>query len=173
MMPTRKNNRAAATRRHGNSRAVSRKVCPPGQRYRKSFVRRFSTKIRERGYTVKKGDLTYRAYPTSGAMVVHSACVKDQRLETHRPPGFKPIGPLRKGELKKYGYTYRKDSHKRHAALRHAVKEFGALNLFHKLDAVAKLAVRKAPDAAKVFREDRDWVREHLGPLHKPKANHH
>ena len=139
-----------------------RKQCPPGKILRKAYVRRFRTNVRERGYTVKRGSQTYRAYPTKTSTVVQSACVKDVGL-----PGKGPqeITPLRKGELMKHGYSFRKSDLDRHEALRKAIKEFGALGIYRKLDAVAKLSVRAAPKASAIFKKDRDWVRKRFGPL--------
>jgi len=33
------------------------------------------------------------------------------------------------------------------------------------LNAVAKLTTRTAPDASKVFKADRNWIRDNYGPL--------
>lgn len=139
-----------------------RKACPPGKILRKAYVRRFRTNIRERGYTVKRGSQLYRAYPKKSTTVVQAACVKDVGL-----PGKGPqeIGPMRKGELLKHGYSYRKNDISRHEALRKAVKEFGPLGVYRKLDAVAKLSVRAAPKASVIFKKDRDWVKKRLGPI--------
>ena len=139
-----------------------KKVCPPGYILRKAYVRRYTTAVREKGYTVHKGNKTYRAYPTSGSTIVKASCVKDVGL---KGKGEQKIAPLRKGELLKHGYSYRKSYEKRHAALRKAAKEFGALGIYRKLNAVAKLSKRSAPDASKIFEKDRDWVRQALGPL--------
>jgi hypothetical protein len=146
----------------GNTTVNVRKVCPPGKILRKAYVRRFRTNIRERGYTVKRGSQVYKAYPRASSTVVQAACIKDQGL-----PGKGPqeIGPLRKGELLKYGYSYKKSDLDRHEALRRAVKEFGVMGVYRKLDAVAKLSVRVAPRASSVFKKDRDWVKKRLGPL--------
>ncbi len=155
---------ARRLRSHGinNTTINVRKACPPGKILRKAYVRRFKTNIRERGYTVKRGSQTYRAYPKKSATIVQAACVKDAGL-----PGKGPqqIAPLRKGELMKHGYTYRKSDIERHEALRKAAKEFGVLGVYRKLDAVAKLSVRAAPKASAIFKKDRDWVRKRLGPL--------
>lgn len=139
-----------------------RKKCPPGQILRKAYVRRYKTNVRERGYTVKRGNQVYRVYPKSSSTIVQAACVKDKGL-----PGKGPeeITPLRKGELLKYGYVYKKSDLDRHEALRKAAKEFGPLGLYRKLDAIAKLSIRAAPKASAIFKKDRDWVRKRLGPL--------
>ncbi len=77
----------------------------------------------------------------------------------------KLIGPLRKGELKKHGYSTFNKTAKRRSALRKAVKEFGALGVYRKLNAVAKLGVRTMPNVAKTFKRNRNWVRKTYGPL--------
>jgi hypothetical protein len=140
----------------------TRKVCPPGFILRKAYVRKYTTGIRQKGYTVKKGDKTYRAYPSSGSTIVKASCIKDRGKEGKGP---QEIGPLRKGELLKHGYTYRKGTDERHSALRKAAKEFGALGVYRKLNAVAKLSSRSEPQIAKVFKADREWVKRELGPL--------
>ncbi|NBO59417.1 MAG: hypothetical protein EBU82_00435 [Flavobacteriia bacterium] len=149
---------------HGmtNTTVNVRKACPPGKILRKAYVRRFRTNIRERGYTVKRGSQVYKAYPRATSTVVQAACIKDKGL-----PGKGPqeIAPLRKGELMKHGYSYRKSDLDRHEALRKAAKEFGALGIYRKLDAVAKLSVRAAPRASAIFKKDRNWVKRRLGPL--------
>lgn len=140
----------------------AKKVCPPGYILRKAYVRRYTTGIREKGYTVRRGNKTYRAYPTSGSTVVKASCIKDVGL---KGKGEQKIGPLRRGELLKHGYSYRKSYDERHAALRKAAKEYGPLGIYRKLNAVAKLSKRSAPDASKVFEKDRNWIKQTLGPL--------
>jgi hypothetical protein len=140
----------------------TRKVCPPGYILRKAYVRKYTTGIKEKGYTVHRGNKTYRAYPSSGSTVVKASCIKDRGKEGKGPQA---IGPLRRGELLKHGYTYRKSSDERHAALRKAAKEFGPLGLYRKLNAVGKLSSRTEPQIAKVFKADRNWVKKELGPL--------
>jgi hypothetical protein len=142
--------------------ANTRKVCPPGKILRKAYVRRYTTGIRKKGYTVRRGNKTYRAYPKSKSTIVKAACIEDRGLKGKGP---QQIGPLRKGELLKHGYSYRKPADVRHAALRKAEKEFGALGIYRKLNAVAKLSKRTAPQASRVFKEDRDWIRKTMGPL--------
>jgi len=142
--------------------ANSTRKCPPGEIRRKAYVRKYSTGVRERGFTVRRKGQSYRAYPRSGSMIVKSACVKDKGLPGKGPDLF---GKLKKGELKKYGYVYRQTREARHSALRRAVKEYGPLDLFRKLDAVAKLTRRTVPEASRVFKSDREWVRQVLGPL--------
>ena len=140
----------------------TRKVCPSGYILRKAYVRKYTTGVRDRGFTVHRGNKTYRAYPSSDSTIVKASCIKDRGLKGKGPQA---IGPLRKGELLKHGYVYRKSSDERHSALRKAVKEFGPLGVYRKLNAVAKLSSRTEPQISKVFKADRNWVKEELGPL--------
>lgn len=142
-------------------------ICPPGQVLRKAYVRKYSNTIRKKGYTVRRGTQVYRAYPSGEGMVVKAACVKDRGLAGKGPEA---ITPLRRGELRKYGYIYRNPALERKEALRKAVKAYGVLGVYRKLDAVAKLAKRTAPKASKIFKDDRDWVRKRFGPLRAPQV---
>jgi hypothetical protein len=138
-------------------RSLKRKACPPGQIERKAYVRKYTTAVRKAGFTVKrKSGTTYRVYPTASSTVIEPKCVKDLGL-----PGKGPqkLTPLRKGELTKHGYHYKDEQEKRHAALTKAIKEFGRLGVFRKLDAVAKLTERSLPEASRIYGMDRDWVR--------------
>lgn len=139
-------------------RSLARKVCPPGQIERKGYVRKFSTAVRAIGYTRKtKSGKIVQVKPSAKSTVVESRCVKNTGKPGKGVP--KPIGPLRKGELKKHGYSFRAGEDTRHTALRHAIADYGALGVFRKLDAVAKLTERTIPEAAKVYEKDRNWVR--------------
>jgi hypothetical protein len=154
----------ARLRRAHKPKNTTRK-CPPGQIARKGYIRRFSSGIKATGYTVKrKSGRSYRVYPKKKSTYVKSSCVKDRGLKGKAAPG-EQIGPLRKGELKKYGYVYRLPTDQRHSALRKAVSAYGPLSVYRKLNAVAKLAVRTAPDASRAFKADRNWIRETYGPL--------
>ena len=139
--------------------------CPPGKIARKGYIRRFSSGIKATGYTVKRKDgVTYKVYPKKKATYVKSACITDLGRKGKAAPG-EQIGPLRKGELKKYGYVYRLPSQQRHNALRKAVGAYGPLSVYRKLNAVAKLSLRTAPEASMAFKADRNWIRETYGPL--------
>ena len=144
-------------------KSLARKACPPGMIERKAFVRKYSTSVRQKGFTVTRSGKTYRVRPKSGPSIVNSKCVKNTGKPGKGVPN--PIGPLRKGELNKYGYSYTETEEKRHAALRRAVGAYGTLGVYRKLDAVAKLTERTAPKASDVFEKDRDWVKSHFGPL--------
>ena len=138
---------------------VGRKLtCKKGYIVRKGYVRRYTTALRKRGFTRVRNGVKTKVFPSSKSTYVKAACIKDTGLPGSIPEDEK-IGPLRKGELIKHGYQFRLPIEKRHEALKSAIKEFGALNTFRKLDAVAKLSVRTSPTASKVFAMDRDWVK--------------
>ena len=135
--------------------------CPPGQVSRKGYVRRFGTSVMQKGYTVKKhSGKPYHIKPDKQSVYVKPSCVKDRGdPKVKAPAPDKVVGYLRKGELKKHGYIYLKSSEERHAALKKAVQEFGALGVYHKLDIIAKLSKYRVPNAARIFKEDRNWIR--------------
>ena len=142
--------------------ANNTRKCPPGQIRRKAYVRRFTSGVKEKGYTVRReGAKPYRIYPTRNYTVVRSGCIKNRGLPGKGTASGNTLTPLRKGELRKHGYIYRLPADQRKEALRKAVKEFGALGVFRRLDAVAKLSKRTVPQAAHTFESDRDWVKSH------------
>lgn len=128
--------------------------CPKGQILRAPYVRRYSTTVRKEGFNVRRGNKTFRVYPEAKSVLVKAKCVEDKGL----PGKGDTIGPLRKGELAKYGYKAQLGREARHAALKKAIDVYGPLGVFHKLDAITKLTQRTAPDAHKVFKTDREWV---------------
>ena len=127
-----------------------KKKCPPGKVLRAPFTRKYTNRVRKAGFNVKRGNKTVRVYPTSKTVLVEATCIDGKAV----------IGPLKEGELTKYGYSARVSREKRHLALKKAVIVYGALNVFHKLDAITKLTIRTAPDAHKIFKADIDWLRK-------------
>jgi hypothetical protein len=135
--------------------------CPPGHILRRGYTRKFREEVKREGYTVRRGEKVFMVKPKRDATYVSPACVKDRGLPGRGTASGKTIGPLKKGELLKYGYSFRLADSVRHRALKKAVAAYGALTTYRKLDAVAKLSLRTAPDAAKIFALDRDWIRKH------------
>jgi hypothetical protein len=115
----------------------------------------------ERGYTVKRASgKEYHIKPDKKSVYVKPSCIKDRgdpRVKTPAPGDR--IGFLRKGELKKHGYVYIKGREERHEALKKAIKEFGSLGVYRKLDIIAKLSKYRVPEASRVFKEDREWLK--------------
>lgn len=150
-----------STRRHRRYTGTL-KSCSPGKILRVPYIRRFATAVRQKGYTrkTKTGKVIYVKPTKKSAILIPAACINDKGK---KGKGTQRIGPLRKGELAKYGYSASKSDSERHRALRHAIGRLGSSNVYHKLDAVAKLSVRTAPDKSKIFAEDRDWVKRLFG----------
>jgi len=116
-----------------------------------------------KGYTVKRADgKEYRVYPESKSVFVKPSCIKDKGEPGIKTPSSgEGIGLLRKGELKKHGYIYNESVSERQTALKKAIKEFGTLGVYHKLDAIAKLSKYSVPEASRVFKSDREWLKDH------------
>ena len=140
----------------------TRKACSSGKILRAAYIRRYATAVRQQGYTrkTKAGKVIRIVLKKTSPTLVAAACIKDRGK---KGKGTQKIGPLREGELSALGYSTKKSRVERHAALRKAVKKFGPNNVFHKLDAVAKLSVRTAPDKSRIFSADRNWVRNQFG----------
>lgn len=143
-------------------KSLARRVCPPGQIERKAYVRKYTSTVRKQGFTVSRNGKTYKVLPSAKSAFVKSKCIKSSGT-AHK--SVARIGPLRKGELAKHGYSFRTDEAERHRALRQAVEEFGALGVFRKLDAVAKLTSSSIPAASAVYKKDRNWIESAFGPL--------
>jgi hypothetical protein len=75
------------------------------------------------------------------------------------------IGPLRKGELTEFGYknVTTLSECRRHVALAKAVRVYGALSVFRKLNAVYVYTRYTAPVSSAIFKVDRDWIKEYYG----------
>lgn len=133
--------------------------CPQGYILRRGYTRKFRPSVKSTGFTVRRKGTVYTVRPKANTIRVPASCIKNRGLPGKGPEG---IGKLRKGELIKYGYQYRLSDSLRQAALKKAVKRYGALSVYRKLDAVSKLSLRTAPDASKIFSRDRDWIRENF-----------
>jgi hypothetical protein len=133
--------------------------CPQGYILRRGYTRKFRPSVKSTGFTVRRKGTVYTVRPKANTIRVPASCIKNRGLPGKGPDG---IGKLRKGELIKYGYQYRLSDSLRQNALKKAVKRYGALSVYRKLDAVAKLSLRTAPDASKIFSRDRDWIRENF-----------
>ena len=91
--------------------------------------------------------------------------MRTRKHVSRRRPTRRTIGPLRKGELTKYGYIHvtKLSVEERRAALRHAVREYGSLTTWKKLNAVAVYTRYAAPESYAIFHQDMDWIRKTYG----------
>ena len=71
------------------------------------------------------------------------------------------IGTLKKGLLIKFGYqnVTQLSEQQRHEALKKAIRAYGALSVFRKLNAVYVYNRKTNPSHSRIFKTDRDWVR--------------
>jgi len=137
-------------------------LCPEGMIMRKGYVRHFRNTVRREGYQQVRSGKVIRVKPVDRDIYVKPGCIKNRGKSGRGvEAGESLIGPLRQGELKKHGYSTELPVAERHEALDKAMREFGAVGVFRKLDAVAKLTKRTAPEASRKFTADRDWVRQH------------
>ena len=130
------------TKSQKSQKSQKSKLCGPGKILRSSYTRR----------TLKKNGSVKETR-------VSSSCVRDMGKPGKLPKGAPTIGPLKKGELQRFGYMYKLPEHDRHNSLRVAIKSLGSLNVYRKLDAVAKLTNLTSPNASATFAADRDWIR--------------
>jgi len=79
--------------------------------------------------------------------------------------GAPGIGPLRKGDLSRFGYDHitNMTTDARRTALAAAVKAYGSLTLWRKLNALYVYTRNTSPASSAIFKADRDWIREHYG----------
>lgn len=135
--------------------------CPKGYILRSGYTRKFRPSVKASGFTVRRRGTVYTVRPKANTIKVAASCIKNRGLPGKGSKEGR-IGSLRKGELIKYGYQYRLSDSLRQTALKKAIKRYGALSVYRKLDAVAKLSVRTASDASKIFVRDRNWIRENF-----------
>lgn len=116
-----------------------------------------------KGYIPRASYVRYTKYGKH--VLVPEQCIPDIGAPGKGLRGGPGIGPLRKGELAKYGYSKVPllTVAQRHAALAKAVKEFGSLGVWRKLNAVSVYTRRTAPGVSKLFKEDMDWIRTTYG----------
>jgi hypothetical protein len=92
---------------------------------------------------------------------VPASCIKNQGAPGKGLASGAPgIGPLRSGDLEQFGYTSVTGltSLQRHRALAAAVRKFGALTVWLKLNAVYVYTKRTSPTSSRIFKADRNWV---------------
>jgi len=74
----------------------------------------------------------------------------------------KKLFPVRKGLLKKFGYSVHLPAEERREALRKADKAYGSVRLFKMINAQT-LFRKRMPDGAKeAFQSDKEWILQNL-----------
>ena len=83
-----------------------------------------------------------------------------ERPDLGRPDiGPKLIPIVDKGSLTRYGYSIKKAAAERVKALDKAVKKYGALSVWRKLEAQVRLRKRTQPKARGIFQSDADYIK--------------
>lgn len=157
--------------------SLAKAACPPGEIQRKSYRRKYSSRIRNQGYEVHRSSgQTYRIRPGKHEVYVAPSCVKITGKHQAGIPSRTITG--RKGDLAQYGYTFNRDRDTRRRALGKAVSKYGALAVHRKLGVMAtKLeekyqnlrrrygsrgnpVIGKIPEIAQKFVENAEWVQK-------------
>jgi len=97
---------------------------------------------------------------------VPGVCIADQGAPGKGlPSGARGIGALRKGDLRRFGYTNVTElsEGRRHLALAAAVRAYGPLTVWRKLNAVFIYTKNTSPASSRVFKADRDWIKATYG----------
>lgn len=139
------------------------KQCPPGFILRKPFYKKISNTVKQEGFFARRRGKIVRIRPTKNRVLVKASCVKNtsRRINNSKNTFKKRLArQLKKGELLAFGYNFRLPDELRHEALVRAVDALGALQVYHKLDAVATIFANDKPEAAEVFAKDREWIEE-------------
>ena len=120
--------------------------------------------IRRKAY-MRKGYTRKSGIHVKGASV-HAALISDVGAPGKWKMGAPGIGKLKEGELKAVGYSATAKASTRHRALTKAIKLYGPLSTYRKLNAVAVYTKRTSPKVSKTFKTDRNWVGKHAGYKH-------
>jgi hypothetical protein len=123
-----------------------KKECPSGQILRKGYTA-----------TRKRSGIVDRMFKRGTTYRVKSHCVTD----TGKPGKGDPvIGKLKTGALTELGYSTNDSVATRHIALEKAVKKYGKLSTFRKLNAASVLTKNTLPSKSKTMKADRNWVKK-------------
>lgn len=109
------------------------------------------------------GKIRRAAYTTRHGVHVRSRLVKDIGAPgkwTSKHRGETGIGPLQPGELGRVGYAVSRGKTARHSSLRKAVRKYGPLSTFRKLNAISVYTKRTSKGKSRTFKADRNWVKK-------------
>ena len=127
-------------------------------------------RITRKGYTRKSHSRT--TFSRKRNIPVRRTTVKGSRVPEGRIPDVGAPGKWREvnqskgitmehpGALSSVGYSVVSKPTRRHSALRKAVRRFGPLSTFRKLQAVGTYTKRTSKGRSKRFLTDRNWVRK-------------
>jgi hypothetical protein len=81
------------------------------------------------------------------------------RRSSKRKSSNRVIPPLRKGELKQFGYSSSNSVASRHRSLAKAIREYGDLSVFRKVNVLYVFNKNKNPTLASKFNSDKAWIK--------------
>lgn len=154
-----------------------RKVTPYPERYgdfQKAQLKRMSSRLigltkKSRGNTTicnnnKTLRKAYVRYNKSGKhKLVKGSCISKRGSSNRKT--VKKIGPLRKGDLKQYGYqkitTISLKARRR--ALKQAVNTYGSLSVWKKVNVLYVFFKHTNPDLSELYNKDRKWIKKTYG----------
>lgn len=125
---------------------------------KKRSYKRTPTRGCPRGY-IRRASYKRKSYTRKSGSRVRSARVKSNCIKMQGKHGLRVIPKLRKGDLSQFGYSSSASATSRHRSLAKAVKEYGALSVFRKLNAIMVLNKNRSPGLSSRFKSDRNWVR--------------
>ena len=118
-----------------NKPFYSKKICPKGSISKKSFTRKENVKVK-------------------------ASCVKSKSLRAKEKKPKVYLSPLKKGSLKKYGYSVHDSLKKRHVALKKAIKKYGSSSTIKKLNAIKLLTKNTSPKNSKIYKKDIRYIQK-------------
>jgi hypothetical protein len=104
----------------------------------------------------------YVRYTKRGKHVrVPASCIPDVGASGKGLRSGKGIGTLKQGDLARFGYVRiaTLSESQRHEALSKAVKAYGSLTVWRKLNALSVYTRRTSPKTSKTVKADMDWIR--------------
>ncbi len=116
-----------------------------------------------KGYILRDA---YMRYTEKGKhILVPNSCIVDRGAPGEGLASGPGIGPLREGDLSQYGYkdVSSLSVKNRHEALSKAVRTFGSLTVWRKLNAIYIYTRRTSPLSSTIFKADMDWIRKEFG----------
>jgi len=96
---------------------------------------------------------------------VKGSCVKKSTFyikDVGAPGRGKKLFKVKRGLLKKHGYSTHLPEEQRHEALRKADRDYGSVRLWKMLNAQVVYRKRLPDGVLSTFRQDRDWVMKNL-----------
>lgn len=101
-----------------------------------------------------RGQIMRRGYTTRRGVRVKPVCIRDRG----KPGKGERLFVLRRGSLRKHGYSAKKSDVARHRALARAVRAEGYTPVIRKLNAVSILQMNTNPAVSKKMRRDMEYV---------------